>query len=90
MDLNGDGQDEWLLCQPEMNYCKVYGKIGGSWKDIGQARDLDKNQMMSALKQAASEGKLTAAPKVWQDVTLTQWTSRRSATMPPRPIRDRL
>lgn len=68
MDLNGDGQDEWLLCQPEMNYCKVYGKMGGSWKDIGQARDLDKNQMMAALKQAASEGKLTAAPKVWQDV----------------------
>ncbi|WP_312742334.1 DUF4153 domain-containing protein [Cedecea neteri] len=68
MDLNGDGQDEWLLCQPEMSYCKVYGKIDGSWKDIGQARDLDKNQMMSALKQAASEGKLTAAPKVWQDV----------------------
>lgn len=68
MDLNGDGHDEWLLCQPEMSYCKVYGKIGGVWKDIGQARDLDKNQMMAALKQAASEGKLTAAPKVWQDV----------------------
>ncbi|WP_227318522.1 DUF4153 domain-containing protein [Cedecea davisae] len=68
MDLNGDGKDEWLLCQPEMSYCKVYGKIDGGWKDIGQARDLDKNQMMAALKQAATEGKLTAAPKAWQDV----------------------
>lgn len=68
-DLNGDGQDEWVLYAFGDRMVLVFGHEEKGWEFKANAT-LPANVNKAMLLDAVSAGKVGAKPKAWRDITL--------------------